>query len=489
MGWAEARARWIGSGAGLRPGAPRLAALLAILLAAAVSLAVNLPGHMSYDSVLQLAQGRTGVYNFWHPPVMAWLLGLFDRVVRGTALFVIFNTALLYGALAAMVLAAPRTTWLAAPLVALWAMIPGGLIYPGIVWKDVLFSASATAGFCGLVLATLEWRRRRLRFGLIATSFLLLSLATLARQNGLVVLPIAAIALGWIAGRQGGHKPIHSALAYAFLPLLGAGVVMAGASLYLHAHGDGEPSQLYEMRDLQAYDLAAALQAKPDLELKRLDASDPNLSRLLRTKAAPVYSPERLDAISAMPDLDRALFDTPDTAVSDQWRDLVFGHTWLYLKIRARDFFWVLFTPDIDACLPFVDGVAGPEPWVTRLGLKNGETPRNIALKDWGDRFVHTPLFWHPAYAALDVFLLVLLLVRRRTADIAVAALIAAALAFTATFFIISVACDYRYLYFLDVAAIAAGVYAASDPTGFSLRRRSAGGRLDALPPGHPKPH
>jgi hypothetical protein len=414
--------------------------------------------------VLQLAQGRTGVYNFWHPPVMAWLLGLFDRVVRGTALFVIFDTALLYGALAVLVLAPPRTSWLAAPMIAVWAVIPNGLIYPGIVWKDVLFSVSATAGFCGLVLAALAWRRRRLRFGLIVAGFLLLALAALTRQNGLVVLPIAAIALGWIAGRQGGHRPIHSALAYAFVPLLGAGLVMAGANLYLHAHGDGEPSQLYEMRDLQAYDLAAALQARPDLGLSRLDASDPNVARLLRTKAAPVYSPERLDAISAMPDLDRALFDTPDTAVSDQWRDLVFGHPLLYLRIRARDFFWVLFTPDIDACLPFVDGVAGPEPWVTRLGLKNGETPRNIALKDWGERLVHTPLFWHPLYLALDVVLLALLLIRRRTADIAVAGLVTAALVFTATFFIISVACDYRYLYVLDLSAMVGALYIALDP-------------------------
>ncbi len=68
--------------------------------------------------------------------------------------------------------------------------------------------------------------------------------------------------------------------------------------------------------------------------------------------------------------------------------------------------------------------------------------------------------------------MLVLLLVRRRTCDIAVAALPASALVFAATFFIISVACDYRYLYFLDVAAIAAGVYLAADPSDLRLRRR-----------------
>ena len=472
MGWAEAGKRLFGSGAGPGPGAARLLALTVILLGAAISLAMNLPGHMSYDSVLQLAQGRTGVYNFWHPPIMAWLLGAFDQLAPGTPLFVLFDTTLLYGALAVMILLPPRTSWLAAPLIVLWAMIPDGLVYPGIVWKDVLFAASAIAGFCGLALAGMAWARRRVRFALIVSSFLLFVLAALTRQNGLVVLPIAAIACGWIAARLSGRRPIQIALAYAFLPLAGAVVLMLGANALLQAHSDGEPSQLYQMRDLQAYDLAAAIQSHPEFRMSRLEAVDPPLARLIRDKAAPVYTPVRLDAISAMPDLDKALFDTPMSAVSGQWRDLVLGHPWLYLQVRARDFFWVMFTPDIEACLPFVDGVAGPEPWVTRLGLKNHEGPKDLALKAWLEPFSHSPLSWHPLYAALDILLLVLLLSRRRTADIAVAGLLVSALAFVATFFIISVACDYRYLYFLDVAAMGAAVYVAADPSGFRLRRR-----------------
>src|SRR6202000_2161818 len=35
-------------------------------------LALNAPGQLSYDSVTQLADGRTGHYNSWHPPLMAW---------------------------------------------------------------------------------------------------------------------------------------------------------------------------------------------------------------------------------------------------------------------------------------------------------------------------------------------------------------------------------------------------------------------------------
>ncbi len=469
MGWALAKTP---TAFAHSPRAGARIALIVLALGAAASLAMNLPGHMSYDSVLQLAQGRSGIYNNWHPPVMAWLLGLFDAAVRGTGLFVLFDTLLLYGALAVLVLAHPRTSWWATPVLVLWALIPDGLIYPGIVWKDVLFAATATAGFAGLVLAAGAWRRRRLRFALIAASFLLLALAGLSRQNGMVILPIAAVALGWIASRFGGHKPLHSAMAYALAPLFGAALVMTAAHAALETRSDGEPSQLFQLEDLQAYDLAAALQARPDFPLDRLKTANPGLERLLRTRAAPVYKPERLDPISGMPELDQALFETPLRVMSDQWRVLVLGHPWLYLKIRARDFFWVLATPDVDACLPFFEGVAGPEPWVTRLGLKNRERPQDLALRAWGEPWSHSPLGSHLLYLAIDAGLLALLLRRRRIADIAVAGLLTSSLVFVATFFVISVACDYRYLYFLDVAAIAAAAYVAADPSDFRLRRR-----------------
>ena len=69
-----------------------------ILLAGfALLLALNWPGQMSYDSVVQLADGRSGQYDSWHPPVMAWLLGLFDSLLPGTGLYLVFTGFLLLG--------------------------------------------------------------------------------------------------------------------------------------------------------------------------------------------------------------------------------------------------------------------------------------------------------------------------------------------------------------------------------------------------------
>jgi len=55
------------------------------------------------------------------------------------------------------------------------------------------------------------------------------------------------------------------------------------------------------------------------------------------------------------------------------------------------------------------------------------------------------------------------------------AALQLSGVAFAASFFIISIACDYRYLYFTDLAALAGLVYAAVDPPFGRRRTRVAG--------------
>ncbi len=181
---------------------PALVAAAIMLAGAAASLAMNLPGHLSYDSILQLAQGRDGLYNTWHPPVMAWLLGVTDRIARGTVLFVVLDTGLIFGAVLALILLGRRVSWFSTPLAALLTASPLMLLYPGIVWKDVLFAGCAVAGFTCQAYAARLWPRRTQRILLLATSVLLLTLAALARQNGVVVLAFGALASGWIAARS-----------------------------------------------------------------------------------------------------------------------------------------------------------------------------------------------------------------------------------------------------------------------------------------------
>lgn len=95
------------------------------------------PGYVSQASAEQYHQARTGQFDTHHPPLMAMLWSLTDRVIPGPGgLFALF--ALAYWAALALVAAhATRRRWttvLAILGVGLWPPTIGLLAH---VWKDV----------------------------------------------------------------------------------------------------------------------------------------------------------------------------------------------------------------------------------------------------------------------------------------------------------------------------------------------------------------
>ncbi len=428
---------------------------------AALTLALNLPGHLSFDSIVQLAEGREGVYGGVHPPVMSWLLGIADAARPGAALFVVFDTILIAGALIAFVLWGRQTSWLAAPLGAAFVVVPQLLIYPAIVWKDVLFAGAAIAGFACMAHAATVWTNRPSRYALLAAALLLLTLAALTRQNGATVLVFAAGAVGWIAGRSGEARKPRSGwiLGGAFLAA-GAVIGIAGSAA-LNAHTEDRTIVGKQWESLQTFDLVAALTIEPRLNLSVLHLRSPWLEARLRTDGVGAYSPVRVNPLA--PVLDR-MNARPASAglIAAQWEALVQRHPLLYLRVRARALRWVLLTPVLKDCVPVFTGVDGPAEEMQSLGLVARKTPMDRALARYALAFAATPVYSHAAYGALGLVLLLGLLHRRRGPDIAVAAMLASAMAFALSFAVISVACDYRYLYYLDLAVIAASLYAAA---------------------------
>jgi len=449
----------------LRTAPVRIAAPATIIAAGFVfSLAINWPGHLSYDSVIQLLEGRTGVYANWHPPVMSWMLGLADAVLPGAGLFVVFDTVLAFGALASLLLLGGRPSWAAAAMAPVCVLCPQFLVYPAIVWKDVLFAAASGAGFVSLAHAARRWERVRLRFALLTGGFALLVLAALARQNGILMLVCGAGALGWIAALSAPARRFRSGASYAAGALAAslAAAAAGHAALSLRVTGDLGPAS--QIRLLQSYDIVGAAAAEPGLKLARLHAADPELETLIRRDGVRVYSPERNDTLSNSPALMQALNDAPPDAIAAQWTNLILHHPWLYLQTRWAAFRWVFLTPDLQACYPYDFGIDGPPDVMKALGYVRRWDARDEALAAYAGHFAGTPILSHAFYAALALAALVLLLRRRRPTDIAIAGMLASALAFTASFFVISIACDYRYLYALDLSALTAVFYLACNP-------------------------
>jgi len=422
----------------------------------AACLALNWPGHFTWDSVMQLAEGRRGLYSGQHPPVMSWLLGLADAARPGAALFVALQSALVFGALAAFALIG-RGSWLTALLAVLFAAVPQLAVYPAIVWKDVLFAGAACGGFGCLAWAATKWERPALRWPLLAAGVGLLAVATLARQNGAVVLPFAGAALAWIAARNRAGRPLARGVGF----VAAAAVIVLAASAALNARVSGRDGVAEQWEHLQTYDIVGAMARDPGVRLRVLKTQAPRLAALLREDGAPVYSPSRIDTLA-----DPIFTETdarPSLAqpVAQQWRALILNHPLLYLRQRAAAFGWVLLTPKPSECVMAETGVDGDPDALAAAGLAERDTARDKALAGYAEAFAGTPAYSHALYGGAAIVFLAVLLRRRHDADIAVAAMLAGALAFAASFAVISIACDYRYLYFLDLSALAAALYLA----------------------------
>jgi hypothetical protein len=424
------------------------------------ALAVSWPGQLSYDSIVQLHDGRTGFYHSWHPAVMAWLLGLGDSILPGAGLFIVFDAALFFGALLSLLWLRSRVSPIAVAVAIALLFLPQCILYQGIVWKDVLFADCAVAGFVCLAHVEVRWECMPLRFALLAASLALFVLAAMVRQNGFVVLAAGLVVLGFIAWIRSSAIP---ALIYAIAAASLALAVSFAATSALDRHSDHGQGPVAQLRLLRLYDIVGAVVQQPNIPLDDLRASAPELENLIRTDGVRLYSPQRNDTLVGSPALQSELADTEPELMKSQWADLVAHHPWLYLRVRALEFGWVFLTPDIAACRPVFTGVEGPAGEMSELGIMPRRSPRDLALQDYAKSFMGTPFLSHVFYAGLALVMLIVLLRRRSPGDVAMAAMLGAGFIFTASFFVISIACDYRYLCFLDFAALASLLYLALD--------------------------
>ncbi|GAA3931590.1 hypothetical protein [Luteimonas lutimaris] len=117
---------------------------LAWVIVAAVIVATFYPGIMSNDSIASLEQARTLEFTSWHPPIMAIIWSVLDRIVEGPVLMLAVQAAL-YAIAAAKLcteafpgLVRKFTPWLVIPL---FSLFPPVMTLNGMIWKDVWMSA------------------------------------------------------------------------------------------------------------------------------------------------------------------------------------------------------------------------------------------------------------------------------------------------------------------------------------------------------------
>jgi len=426
----------------------------------------SLPGQMSYDSLASLHEGRFAVRETWGPAMYSWLLGVFDEIVPGTGLYVVSSAFLLFFSLSSLRLLRPSISWWAPPVTVLLVFSPLVLIYQGVVWKDVLFANLTIASFTCLAHLPRFWDRPGPRWLTLIAALLLLATAALVRQNGLVAVLMAAIVLGVLRRHDGWPR----ALAWGVGGLVAVLILAQVLAVVAQPKSAGKDKAAgIGVRIVQHYDIVGVLAHDPTVRLTHIEQANPAAAAAIRRGVA-VYSPERVDFFDRDPELGKNLWPVPGPVMTAEWRDMITRHPKAYLAQRWDVFRWVFLTPKLDHCLPVFVGVSGPEPLVTSLNLTNALDPADISLANYATYFYGTPVFSHLTYALIALAVTGFLLWRRDEADYAIAGLMLSALGFAASFFVISIACDYRYLYFLDLAAMAGLFYLVLDP---SLRRVS----------------
>lgn len=146
------------------------------------------PGYMSYDSVVQLLQARSGFYNDGHPPMMSALWALTDWIVAGPlGMLLVQSACFVAGAYLVFRRCMPGRAAAIATVALLW--FPPIAVVLAVIWKDSQMVAYLLLG-TGLLL--LPSRGARLA-GLAA-----LLLATAMRHNAFAMtLPIIALLFVW----------------------------------------------------------------------------------------------------------------------------------------------------------------------------------------------------------------------------------------------------------------------------------------------------
>jgi hypothetical protein len=162
----------------------RLAPIALLVAVWGLFVAYSWPGFMSYDSVKQLVQARSGELGNWHPPLMAWLWSVLDSIVAGPALMLILQTGLFMIGLFAVIrrYAAPMRAAVVSAAVFLFPPVFAPL---SVIWKDSLMAAVLVCAVAGLasqarLARVLGW------LGLVAV-------AALRHNAPILIVPIAAM--------------------------------------------------------------------------------------------------------------------------------------------------------------------------------------------------------------------------------------------------------------------------------------------------------
>lgn len=406
----------------------------------ALTLLAFYPGYLSPDSVWQLQQARDGAFRDWHPPVMSWIWGVFDRRVPGPGGMLVFHSLMLWSGFALWTRRFANRSRTAFAVTLALGLFPSVFALLGPIWKDVGMSAALMLA-AGLLLQENRWAW--------SLSLVPLFYAACVRHNALAAILPLLVWLSWNLFRPALRirewaKPGAAAIG-AFAALV---LCAQAANLSLREGGSLFPFQNILTHDLVAIGLAKGELLVPDYQRQALSPDQP--SEHLRkhfspTLADPLFfwggGPFQVSADPAQID-----------SLKKAWSASILSNPGAYLAHRLNVFGALLGIGAEKSCYPYQEGTEPNSLGVVfEPGAFNRATmPILGALKD--------SLVFKPWIYAILLATSVLVVLRGAVAPGLKAAAFAvgsSALMYEATFFFFAPVCDFRYSWWMTVASLA----------------------------------
>ncbi len=437
----------------------------ATLVGLILTLILNYPGFLTWDSAAQLMQARSGRFVDWHPPIMSLLWRWADTIVSGPFGMLVLQTLLLWlGAYLIFRHMGLRSGPLASGLLLLFMFFPPVFSITGAIIKDVLMAACLLLAF-GLI-ATFKSQPHSSsdasaplgRYVLWGTMIVCLLFATAVRYNG-----VGAVfgAVAFLAYRVLGNRwklPSRTGLALALA--FPCSLVLLAASLGINRAITDVRTKITTAHEW--HDLAGIMVQRDDFFIVR-HQTWPTISQMFRAPAPSLddikelYDPGWGNSLGSTRPVPRTRNES--LALRRLWLESITDHPGAYLKHR-----WLVIREVLGISSQGLRGRVIMTP-VSASRYGDPEETKRVTGHDYRLSRVQvllrrgltmfaskTPLHRPYLYLMLASLCLVLAAARLRQDDI-VMFLAISALAHESTLFVVASAAVYRYSYWLVLSA------------------------------------
>lgn len=414
---------------------------MAALAGCAFTVATFYPGYMTPDSISQLTQARTGLFNAHHPPIMAALWRPLDALVPGPFLMLVAQNLVFWSA-AALLVALTVRSWVAPLLVLAMGLWPAVLADLATIWKDVHLGVAMLAATALLLLA----QRRQSRLALAGAAGALLW-AGAVRKNGLSAVAPLALWWGWLL--VGGVRRRRRAwLGLVVATALCAAILLSTRALdaALTSEQPIPPHNQIQMtliQDLLGITAVTGQVYVPSYVLRQPEAR--SLGWLLRC-----WSPLSSAALFFEPTFLQLTYDETNLqALHAAWTRAVLDHPAIYLRHRAQMMALLLGWGTPRPHNPFAFDIDPND-----LGVVLRRSALNITVQRAIISVADTFVFRGWIYLAAAALVLTVAAARRRAGGLSIA-LVASSLCYAAPYFFVAPEGDFRYVWWCALAALA----------------------------------